>query len=433
MNALESQLVAIVEAMADEIAGLAARLIQIPSTSPNLESDPSAVLGGEGACNRLLAEVMNGLGLEVDLVEIAADRPNAVGTLRGSGGGRSLALNGHVDTVGPGALDDWSIDPYGGVVRDGRVWGRGATDMKGGVAAIVKAVEAIVRSGVRLRGDLVVQAVVGEELRDPEGVRAVLERGYLTDGCICAEPSVDLRAGRELSVQVISSPAILLRVTLRGRSTHSCLRHEWIHPGGRAEIGVNAIEKGVDLVKAVQELERIWGMTKQHPLFPPGKFFLHPGFFHGGPESGSGPYMPAERCVVEYIIWHHPDESPEQVKREVGDWISTWASLDPWLAEHPPELEWWGDFANYALDPEHELVRTVAASHESLVGQPARICAFPAGADTTVLGEFGVPTLVYGPGEIAMAHAVDEYVDVAELVQATKVYALAALRWCGSA
>jgi acetylornithine deacetylase len=433
MDTVESRVLAQVDRLAGEIAELASQLIRVPSTSPNLVPDPASVLGGEAACNRLVADALADSGLQVDLVEPAPGRVNVVGVLAGGGGGRSLALNGHVDTVPPGSEADWTVDPYGGEIRDGQIWGRGATDMKGGLAAIVGAVRAIVRCGVRLRGDLVVQSVVGEELRDPEGVRSVLERGYVTDGCICAEPSVELRGGRQLAVHVISSPAVLLRVTLRGRSTHSCLRHEWIHPGGRAGIGVNAIEKGVDLVKALQELERAWGLEKRHPLFPPGKFFLHPGFFHGGPEHGSGPYLPAERCVVEYIIWHHPDDTADDVKREVGEWIARWASLDPWLVEHPPELEWWGDFAHHALDPDHELVRAVAAAHERAVGAPARIGAFPAGADATVLAEFGVPTLIYGPGEIAMAHAVDEHVAVDELVQAAKVYAVAALSWCGAA
>ncbi len=430
-TSVDAELLAMIDAMAADIADLAARLIRIPSTTPGLSDDPGAEIGGEGECSRLLAGEFERLGLDVSLVEVAAGRANALAVLAGTGGGRSLALNGHVDTVGPGAPEGWSEDPYGGLLRDGFVWGRGATDMKGGVAAIVKAVEALTRCGVRLRGDVVVQCVVGEELRNPEGVRAVLEQGYVTDGCICAEPSVDLVDGRQLSIQVISSPALLLRVTLRGRSTHSCLRHEWIHPGGRAQIGVNAIEKGVELVKAVQELERTWGLEKRHPLFPPGKFFLHPGYFHGGPETGSGPYFPAERCVVEYVVWHHPDESPDEVRSEVSDWIGRWAKLDPWLREHPPEIEWWGEYRHHSLAPEHELVSAMRSAHEAVTGSRAKVCSFPAGADATVLAEFGVPTLIYGPGEIAMAHAVDEHVPLDELVLATKVYALAAVRWCG--
>jgi acetylornithine deacetylase len=416
--------------MSADIAELAGRLIRVPSTNPGLAEDAAAAMGGEGACNEIVADELRRIGVRVETVETELGRTNVIGILPGTESGNSLALNGHVDTVGPGALEDWSVDPYGGLVDRGRVWGRGATDMKGAVAASVKAVEALATAGLRLRGDLMVQSVVGEELRDAAGVRAVLEAGHVTDACICAEPSVILGDGRRLSVQVISSPALLLRVTLRGRSTHGCLRHEWLHPGGRAGIGVNAIEHGVELVRAIQELERDWGLQKRHPLFPPGKFVLHPGLFSGGPENGDGPYLPAERCVVEYLIWHHPDESSDDVRAEIADWIARWASLDPWLLEHPPELEWWGEFRHHALDPDHELVHTVTAVHESITGSPATISSFPAGADAAVLEEFGVPTLIYGPGELAMAHAVDEYVDIEELVLAAKVYALAAMRWC---
>ena len=429
-TAAEAEVLDRIDDMSGEIAELAGRLIRVPSTNPGLAEDSEAVTGGEGACNEIVADELRRIGVRVETVETEPGRANVIGIVSSTESGKSLALNGHVDTVGPGALEDWSVDPYGGLVDRGRVWGRGATDMKGAVAAIVKAVEALAVAEVRLRGDLMVQSVVGEELRDAAGIRAVLEAGHMTDGCICAEPSAVLRDGRQLSLQVISNPALLLRVTLRGRSTHTCLRHEWIHPGGRAGIGVNAIELGVELVRAVQGLERDWGLQKQHPLFPPGKFVLHPGNFHGGPEDGEGPYYPAERCVVEYLIWHHPDESPDEVRAEVAGWISRWASLDPWLSEHPPELEWWGEFRHHAMDPAHELARTVAAVHESITGRAATVSGFPASADATVLEEFGVPTLVYGPGEIAMAHAVDECVDIEELVLAAKVYALAAIRWC---
>jgi acetylornithine deacetylase len=157
---------------------------------------------------------------------------------------------------------------------------------------------------------------------------------------------------------------------------------------------------------------------------------LHPGYFHGGPATGEGPYFPAERCVVEYVVWHHPDEAPDAVRSEIADWITRWASLDPWLTEHPPEIEWWGEFRHHALDPNHELTQAVAQAHETITASPAKVCGFLASADATVLAEFGVPTVIYGPGEIAMAHAVDEYVDIDELVLAAKVYALAAIRWC---
>ena len=128
--------------------------------------------------------------------------------------------------------------------------------------------------------------------------------------------------------------------------------------------------------KSIQELELRWGLEKRHPLFPPGKFVLHPGFFHGGPENGSGPYLPAERCVVEFVIWHHPDEAPDDVRAEVAGWIEAWAQRDPWLVEHPPEIEWWGDFAHHDVPVDHPLVGVMGEAHAAVTGAPAVVSAF---------------------------------------------------------
>jgi acetylornithine deacetylase len=429
---LEARLLACVDGLSDDLVDLAARLVRVPSVTPKLMGEGEAS-SGEADVNALVAEAMRRYGLEVDLFETAPGRANAVGTLRGSGEGRSLALNGHVDTVPAGRLEAWARAPFSGAVEGGQLHGRGSTDMKGGVAAMVVAAGAVARVGARLAGDLVVQSVVGEETGDPEGTRAVLDRGHRADACINAEPSVDLRDGRRLTVQIASNPILLLRVTLRGRSTHAALRHEWLYPGGRPEIGVNALEKGVALVNALQRLEQTWAETKRHPLFPHGKFVLHPGYFHSGPSEGSGPYYPTEKCVVEYIVFHHPDETADQARAEIAAAISAWAGEDPWLRRNPPELEWLAEYPSFSTDPEHPLVAIVASAHERVTGERAAVTGFLAGSDATVLSRAGIPTVVYGAGEIAMAHAVDEHVDASELVQAAKVYAITAVRWCGLA
>jgi acetylornithine deacetylase len=250
----------------------------------------------------------------------------------------------------------------------------------------------------------------------------------VADACIVGEPTHTEPQGA--AIQVISAPVLWMRVTLRGRSAHSSLRYRWLHPGGEPELGVNAIEKAVDLVKSLQQLEGQWALHKTHPLFPPGKFVLHPGIFQGAPEGLTVPALPAERCVVEYTIWHHPDESAEEVKREVTSWIERWASFDPWLAAHPPELEWPGVYPNFAVDPDHELVGVVSETHERVAGRPAPITSMPAACDATFYSQRGIPALVYGPGNLSDAHTIDESVEISQLVEAAKVYALAACEWC---
>ena len=423
---LAAAVAAAAEERADEIVELAARLIRIPSINPTLAEDPSEVLGGEGRCSELAAGVMREIGLTVEMVEAAEGRANAVGLRRGSGGSRSLAFNGHIDTV-PADPASWSVDPWGGSTADGRLWGRGATDMKGAVAAMIKAVQVLDDVGAELRGDVAVHVVAGEEMFDPEGTASVLAAKHAADACIVGEPT---GAAGGNAIQVISAPVQWMRVTLRGRSAHSSLRYRWLYPGGTPHLGVNAVEKGVELVRSIQELERQWGILKSHPLFPPGKFVLHPGIFHGAPDGVAIPALPAERCVVEYTIWHHPDETAAQVQEEVGAWIARWAASDPWLSEHPPEVDWLGVYPNFAVDPGHELVQVVRDAHKAVAGYKPGITSMPAACDATFYSQHGIPAVVYGPGDLADAHIVDEGVDTTQLVHAAKVYALAALSWC---
>jgi acetylornithine deacetylase/succinyl-diaminopimelate desuccinylase family protein len=410
------------------LVDLTAQLVRIPSVSPALQ-EASVPDGGEARVNRVVSEVMTDCGLDVASVEAEPGRLNVVGTLRGSGGGPSLGFNGHIDTVPAFPEQGWDDDPWSGAIRDGRLWGRGSTDMKGGVAAMVVAAAAIAQAGVRLRGDVMLQSVCGEEMAELAGTRAVLQAGFRPDACVNTEPSMD-RVSGELAIHPMSNGAILLRVTLAGKATHSALRQEWLYPGGRPFVGVNSLEKGVDLVKAVQELEQTWAFTKRHPLFPPGKFIIHPGYFHSAPPGGSGPHFPTETCVIEWIIYHHPDEPAEVTKREIEQYIMDWAARDPWLRDHPPQVDFYLELANFAIDPGHLLVTTVGAAYQDVTGRAAPVSGFLAGSDATFLCENGIPTVIHGPGEVSVAHMTNEYVDIEQLHRAAQTYALAAMRWC---
>jgi formylaminopyrimidine deformylase len=410
---------------------LTARLVKIPSVSPALQHGEASE-GGEATVNRAVSEVMAKAGLDVAAVESEPGRLNVIGTLPGSGDGPSLGFNGHVDTVPAYPEQGWDDDPWSGAVREGRIWGRGSTDDKGGVAAMVVAAAAIAKTGIPLRGDLVLQSVCGEEMAELSGTRAVLEAGFRPDACINAEPSLDRHSG-DLAIHPLSNGAILLRVTLSGKATHSALRQEWLYPGGRPFVGVNSLEKGVDLVKAVQDLERAWAFTKRHPLFPPGKFVIHPGYFHSAPPGGSGPHFPTETCVIEWIIYHHPDEPAKVTKRAIRQYILDWAAKDPWLRDHPPEIDFYLELANFAIDPQHPLVSTVGAAYQDVTGSTAPVSGFLAGSDATFLCEAGIPTVVCGPGEVSVAHMTNEYVEIDQLYRAARTYALSAMRWCGIA
>lgn len=422
----------------DEIVALLSEIVQIPSVTPNYPNlDREQYLGGETACNEALAEHYRAIGCEVDLWEAEPQRANLVGRLRGSGGGRSLIFNGHIDTVPPGPHEDWKWnDPYSGRVEDGRLYGLGACDMKGGIVAQFAAARALVEAGVHLQGDLILESVVGEETMDHEaGTTATVRRGYLADAAIVSEPS---SYPLPLTIAPASPGLLYLVVTASGRATHPGIRAEFVRPGGAGDaVGVNAVEKGAQILAALQRLEGIWGMSKKHPFFRPGYFTIHPGVIVGGPPGPLVPYIVSTYCRIECIIWYPPDEAVEDVKAEIEDYIQKAAALDPWLAEHPPAIEWRNHWPPFQTDPAHPIIQTCIDAYETAaaasngVRETAKVHGFPAVCDATFLNDAGIPTIVYGPGDVLIAHTRDEFVPVDELMLAAKTYALAAMAWCG--
>ena len=310
--------------------------MRIPSVNPKYPGQVyDDVVGGEGEVSKLVAEVYAALGAEVDLWAIEPGRENAVGVVPGSGGGRSLIYNGHVDVVPPGDPAKWkSGDPFSGRIDGDRVWGRGSTDMKAGILAQAFAARALGECGVRLQGDLILEAVVGEEVMDHEcGVTATVKRGYKADAAVVSEPSAP---PAPLAVIPVSPGLLWFSVTVPGKATHASMRGPTMRAGGDMSVGVNAIDKGVFIFQALRQLEDEWGLTKQHPLFSPGHFTLHPGVVTGGPYGVLVPFVISEFMTIEYCVWYHPEEDPEDVKREIETHIERAASMDVWLREHPP-------------------------------------------------------------------------------------------------
>jgi len=136
-------------------------------------------------------------------------------------------------------------------------------------------------------------------------------------------------------------------------------------------------------------------------------------------------------CTIDYSIWHHPEESAESVKKEIEEYVKGVAQLDPWLREHPPRFEWKLWWPPYNVDVNHPICKTVANAHEAATGKPAQFHGFAAVCDAAFLNKHGIPAIVYGPGDIITAHASNEYVEIDELISATKTYALSTLDWCG--
>jgi acetylornithine deacetylase len=428
-----------IDALRDEAVALLSELVRIDSTNPSFTGvDRAAVIGGETRCNEILRERYERAGLEAHWVAPDPERKNLVGVRSGSGAGRSLILNGHVDTVPPVDSSGWLTgDPWKPEVRDGLLYGLGSTDMKGSDTAMWLVAQALEDAGARLAGELQLHSVVGEEMMEHElGTTACVRAGFRADAAVVTEPS---SFPRPLTVSPVAPGNWYLRITVEGKSTHCGNRSLAIRPGGPGdEIGVNALEKGVKIVIALQELEAQWGMTKSHPYFSPGFFTLLPGVFHSDPGLPI-PFYFANHAKIEYSIWYPPQQEAREVAQEIEDYVLAASRLDPWLREHPPRFEWLNNWPPMETPWEHPIVQTMVRAREQVSGasvpppSPEHPVNFGAASDGSFLEDEGIPTVVFGPGNLRLAHCKDENVELDQVIVAAKSLAACVLEWCGAA
>ena len=437
-DGVTERVLAAVDALVPELLASVAEAVRIASVNPKYPGQShDELVGRESEVAALVSRVHAAAGAELDVFAIEPGRDNAVGTVRGSGGGRSLVLNGHIDVVPPGNPAFWTVDPFAGTEVDGRIWGRGATDMKAGVLAQAYAAVALRRAGVRLAGDLVLAAVVGEEVGDHEaGTTATIRRGHVADVAVIAEPTAP---PDPLAIAPVTPGMLWFVVRVEGRAAHAGFRGETVHPTvyGQA-LGVNAIDKLFLVYEGLRRLEDEWAQTKRHPLFPNGKFGILPGVIRGGPYGIDVPFFLAESAEIEYCAILYPDEPTSAARAEIEARLAGVAAADPWLREHPPTVDWRLAWEPYRLDPEHPIMAALAVSHErAAVGTrfagPPPVRGFGGVCDATWYEQAGIPAVIYGPGDLRLAHASDEHVEVDEVITACRTFALLAVEWCGLA
>ena len=419
-----------IDNLRDNLIQLVCETVRIPSINPTYPGEEyEQTIGGETKVAQYLKPVLEDIGLETDMWEQEKGRANLVGTLKGSGNGRSLIFNGHIDVVPPGPQEQWTAaEPWSGKVADGKIWGRGSCDMKGGNAAAIIALKAVLSAGYRPKGDVILEYVVGEEMMNTAaGIGAVIERGYRADAAIVVEPSAP---PYRLAIAPTSTGMLLMRVTVKGKAVHSSMRSELVRAGGAgAKVGVNSIDKVMIIYQALNQLEDQWGQTKSHPIYTrPGHFTIHPGVITGGPV---GAFLISDESKIEYYITCAPQDTPEQVKEEVEAQIDRFAKTDPWLCENPPKVEWLVWWPPYDVSAEAPICKAVAAAYEAALEESAKYYGFAAVDDAAFLNRAGIPAISIGPGSLAVAHAPNEYVEIAELVDAAKIYALSIIEWCG--
>jgi len=329
---------------------------------------------------------------------------------------RSLLLNGHVDVVPPGDPALWSHPPFEAVVENGRVFGRGALDMKGPLCTGIAALRALADAGVRLRGDVLVASVVGEE-DGGMGTLATIERGHRADGAVVLEPT-------ELAVAPALAGAQNFRVRVPGQDGQGAVREE----------GVSAIENTVPILLALRELETERNRdARSDPLFRPYAipFAICVGTIRGGDWASSV----ADHVAFEGRLGVSPDEAPSDARASLERAVAEAAAAHPWMRDHPPAVEWWGGrFEAARTDPDHPLITTLTQTAALVTGHPPDVRAMTYGADAGLLANHGgMPTVLFGPGDIRHAHRPDEWVAVNDLVTAARTVALLAMRFCGAA
>jgi acetylornithine deacetylase len=431
-DALERRLADEIAHRRDALVELLSALIAFDTRAPGPDLEPR----DEAALQAYLVDRLRAAGLDVEVWEPDAaalpkngygvlpgyhfhGRPQLVARKAGSGGGRSLLFNGHVDVVTPEPVERWTSDPFTATVRDGRVYGRGACDMKGGVAAMVLAAEVLMELGVGLRGDLLVNTVTDEE-STAAGSLACVAHGVAADGAIIPEPT-------DLTAWLGTRGSLMPEITVAGRAGHAGFPHEHWTDGGP----VNAIEKTHVVLAALQALREEWRERRdtQHEWLRTGT--IVPTSFDAGQWIVSYPAAATLRCHVQYLpAQAAADGTGGPVVREIEERVRAAAGADPWLAANPPSFVWHGDVPAAFVEPDTPIAATTLDAMAAC-GLDREIAARTTWFDGATFTRAGTPAIGLGPGSIAQAHAVDEYVPIDELVRAAQVLAVAAVRFCG--
>ncbi|BCH29028.1 acetylornithine deacetylase [Mesorhizobium sp. L-8-10] len=422
-----------IEAERDWVVGLTRDMVRIPSVNPKFQADPA--INREADVQALLDPILRDEGFATEQWDALPGRPNLVAERAGSEE-RSLILCGHIDVVPVGARSEWSVDPFGGDIRDGRLYGRGSIDMKGGVAACVAAARAIRRAGIDLEGRLAIHAVVDEEAGGFGAMDAV-KRGKLAKAVLVAEPTwgdvLPVEGGLEWA-----------RVTIRGRSAHSALRYNEIYPQrhdkDRLVPGVNAIELAARFIAAVRQYELDRTRARSHPLLPLGMNTINIGVVHGGAGLGenglptvmTNPAIIPDAVVLDLDMKFLPDENSADYRRDFESFVHHFAQTDAWLRDNPPDIQW--ELGGLHFPPlntpaDHPLVTSLVANKTRL-GKAPEVRGFVAVCDAAHYAGAGVDGVIYGPSGDGF-HGVDEFIDIGSLVETTKVIAATVIDWCG--
>ncbi len=380
------------EIVEDELVSLVRELIKIPSYAE--------IKDGEKRVAEYLANFFRENGLSPEIREVGSGVNIIVSFGAVEANSPSLMFNGHLDTV---PVENMTVPPFDAEIREGKIYGRGACDMKGGLGSMAMALVALKRAGVKLRGRLVFTGVSAEEAGS-WGTKEIVNSGPLTDCVIVGEPT-------NLEIVSASKGIILAIIDVFGKAAH----------GSTPELGINAIYKAVKLIQKVQEkLPKIFE-KKRHPLLGSPTFNL--GTIRGGERFNIVP----EKCNLVFDRRVLPGETTEEINKEFQEIIQSLKRED---SEFDAKLQMLMGLPPMDTPLELPFIKCLGEAVKQVVGRTV-YSGIPGATDASIFSQHGIPGIVFGPGHLSKAHTRDEYVEISQLKQATKIYALTALKYLG--
>ena len=383
-----------------EVLKLAQNLVRIPSHKN--------VPGREKEIGKYIYNYCRDNGLEVEMQDVEGERKNVLIYLRGQGNGKTLLLNGHIDTIPP---YDMNVDPFKGEVKDGYLWGRGIVEMKGSIASMITAILALKRKGEKLPGDVIVSAVVGEEEKS-DGTEVLVQSGIKADGAVVGKPS-------DYNYAVGHRGLEWLKITFYGKAVH----------GGVTDEGRNAILMAAEFISEVEK--KLYPKIKKRF----NKYMGQSDMNIGRIEGGHRPSTVADKCTLMIDRRYIEGESISTLVSEIRQVINSIQKRNPNFEAHIERMEEnimkkYYHFYHFT-DPNEEIVKTTVKTLKKNIGKEPEMTIKGGWTDAATLSYYGkIPTVITGPGNFSLSHTVEERVPVKDLYNYVKIYADIAEEFC---
>lgn len=383
-----------------EVLKLAQNLVRIPSHKN--------VPGREKEIGKYIYNYCRDNGLEVEMQDVEGERKNVLIYLKGQGNGKTLLLNGHIDTIPPYDMD---VDPFKGEVKDGYLWGRGSVEMKGSIASMVTAILALKRKGEKLPGDVIVSAVVGEEEKS-DGTEVLVQSGIKADGAVVGKPS-------DYNYAVGHRGLEWLKIIFYGKAVH----------GGVTDEGRNAILMAAEFITEVEK--KLYPKIKKRF----NKYMGQSDMNIGRIEGGHRPSTVADKCTLMIDRRYIEGESISTLVSEIREVINSIKERNSDFEAHIERMEEnimkkYYHFYHFT-DPNEEIVKTTVKTLKKNIGKEPEMTIKGGWTDAATLSYYGkIPTVITGPGNFSLSHTAEERVPVKDLYNYVKIYADIAEEFC---